>query len=475
MVVGSLAAAFLGGGYALHAKSGEILREVTLLREHLETTRQQAAMLARHTRELHEAVEQANEAKGVPDRSRSGDFAVLSALVRDIADSVAELDRRGERVESEIARLQGGERPRSGAYESGGRSAGAAGGAGAKSSGMMNAAAAHASPSPAMRENPRGFGESIPAHGMASSAMNSGAMVSNSMASNSMAPNRVGEPSRAVRQLVAAAIASDRFDVYLQRIVDLPQRRIRGYDVTLRPDGSDLGIANSEIRAAVEAVGHQLAFDRKLIIQTVRLARVFEKREREVLLFADISQRFLMSEAAFDDITALIEDAPLAPQRIILCLPQRFFAKAVAFEHEALRKLSELGFRFLVRDVESFDFDLAKLARAGVRWIRAGTGDFLAAVQGRDELMEVAASDFIALLERRKISFIAEHTADEESVAELLDLSVEFAQGPVFAPPQAVRADVLETSTPRPAHAPPPVESTPAPERRGLRDLARRA
>ncbi|HUN12962.1 MAG TPA: hypothetical protein PLE50_11940, partial [Rhabdaerophilum sp.] len=60
------------------------------------------------------------------------------------------------------------------------------------------------------------------------------------------------EAPRAVRQLVAAAIAADRFDLYLQRVVGLPQRRVRGYDVTLRPDGSDLWIPNSDIRQAVD-------------------------------------------------------------------------------------------------------------------------------------------------------------------------------------------------------------------------------
>jgi cyclic-di-GMP phosphodiesterase TipF (flagellum assembly factor) len=288
--------------------------------------------------------------------------------------------------------------------------------------------------------------------------------------------SRPAEPPRAVRQLVVAAIAADRFDLFLQRVVGLPQRRVRGYEVTLRPDGSDVLIPNSEIRQAVEAVGHQLSFDRKLMIQTIRLARVFERRERDVMLFVDVSHRFLMSEDAFDDINALVADAPLAPQRIVLSLPQRFFAKAVATEHEALRRLSELGFRFLLRDVETFEFDLSRLSRIGVRWIRASAGALLEAVETRDQIMEVAVADFVALLDRRKIAFIAESVGEEATVAELLDLGVAYASGAVFAPPQAVRADVLESemaSSAAPAPAARPVE--PGPERRGLRDIARRA
>jgi cyclic-di-GMP phosphodiesterase TipF (flagellum assembly factor) len=289
------------------------------------------------------------------------------------------------------------------------------------------------------------------------------------------APRQQGnaqEPPRAVRQLVAAAIAADRFDLFLQRVVGLPQRRLKGYDVTLRPDGSDLAIPNAEIRLAVEAVGHQLAFDRKLMIQAVRLARVFSQRERDVLLFVDISQRFLMSEAAFDDLEALIADVPQAPERIVLCLPQRFFRKAVAFEHEALRNLTKMGFHFMMRDIEDLDFDPGKLSQIGVRWLRMPAEALLAETQERETMFDVATADFVPLLARRKLAFMVDSVTDEPTIADLIDLNIEFAQGHAFSPPQAVRADVLEGNAAAPE---PPRPTEPPAERRSLRDLARRA
>ena len=467
LVVAALAAAFVGGGALLHVRSGDAIRELAVLREHLETTRQHAALLARHTRELrdafvHSAQKQFDRASsGQPSPAlsfdgltKTGDFAVLSALVRDIADSVADLDRRSEATESELAELrrqkQGGGRvapPSAPGWMAPAKLSAPEVSASTQRNGASSRDAGSASARPELRNIPAAADMS-----------------------------RQQEAPRAVRQLVAAAIASDRFDLYLQRVVGLPQRKTRGYDVTLRPDGSDLTIPNAEIRLAVDGVGHQLAFDRKLMIQAVRLARVFEKRERDVVLFVDISQRYLMSEAAFDELEALIADAPLAPQRIILCLPQRFFKKAVAFEHEALRNLSELGFRFQMRDVEDLNFDLARLSQIGVRWIRVESQRFIETVQNQDTLMDVAVADFVTLLNRRKISLIAENINDEHSVAELIDVNVEFAHGGVFAPPQAVRPDALDLTTITDS----PVEVTrgpepPQPERRGLRDLARRA
>ena len=440
LAVAGLSAAFAGGGAFLQMRGAALFREIDVLREHLDGTRQHAALLARHTRELREAFVHGSGEGGI----QPAEFATLSALVRDIADGVAELDRRTEATEEELALLR---RP-------GGHAATA----------MTRAAEPRPAP-----------GWVAPQRSAPAEAPRIAVPEERAVRDVPMAPRAAGsaqEPARAVRQLVAAAIAADRFDLYLQRVVTLPQRRLKGYDVSLRPDGSDVSIPNGDIRLAVEAVGHQLAFDRKLMIQAVRLARVFAQRERDVVLFVDISQRFLMSEAAFDDLEALIADVPQAPERIVLCLPQRFFRKAVAFEHEALRNLSKMGFGFMMRDIEDLDFDPGKLAQMGVRWLRMPAENLLAETQSRDTLFDVATADFVPLLARRRLAFMVDSVADEPTIADLIDLNIEFAQGLAFSAPQAVRADVLDNAPQQPD---PPRPTDPPAERRSLRDLARRA
>lgn len=451
LVVAALSAAFVAGGLVFHLRLRAACEELGLLRSHLESTRQHAALLARHTRELREAHSGAGE-NGVS----TTEFATLSALVRDLADNLSELDRRAEDVEREIADArrmtpQTAARPAT------------------PPPGWVSAPRPVASPAPAL---------SVPASAPAPAVSRPPERMEPVFEPDveAPAPRRAtvaapAEPSRAVRQHVAAAIAADRFDLYLQRVVGLPQRRTRAYDITLRPDGAPLTVPNGEIRASVEAVGHQLAFDRKLVIQAVRLARVFLQRDRDVLLFVDISQRYLMSEAAFEELEALLADVPRAAERIVLCLPQRFFTKAVAFENEALRNLARMGFSLMMRDVTELDLDLGKLSRLNVRWLRMDSSAFIRVAHENETLLEVASADFVTLLDRAKVTFIADGVSDESEIAELIDFGVEFAQGNAFAPPQAVRPDVLDAKvdTPRPA-----VGGASA-ERRGLRDLAKRA
>lgn len=451
LVVAALAAALVACIFALRASGLAVQDELALLRDHLETTRQQAAMLARMTREMRDAVVQ-HEAVAAPDRSE--EWAALSEIVRDIADEMSELDRRTEQVEGEVAALrrEGLAQPQA---------------ASRFTAAAPNAAPAPAAPVLARDIAPDEFGDALVAPTVPGLREIPGVPdLSN-----------FGEPPRAVRQLVAAAIAADRFELYLQRIVSLPQRKTRAYEVSLRPDGCDPRISTSDIRTAVEHVGHQLAFDRKLMVQAMRLARMFEQRQRDVTLVADLSQRYLLSEPAFDELRALVADAPNAPRRIVLSLPQRFFKKAIAVENEALRQLSEMGFRFMVREVTDYNFELPRLQQSNVRWMRMDANRLIAASQSEEQTLEVAAADFAALLGRRQISLLIEGVNDEVTVAELIDFNIAYAQGQVFAPPQAVRPEVLEEA---PAAAAPvartrTIEAQVTPERRGLRELARRA
>lgn len=436
LVVAALAAGVTAGGLYLRNRGQIVLEELTVLREHLEVTRQQAAMLARMTREMRDLVSE-QSGHGTSGENGQPTIAAMTEIVRDIADNLSDLDHRTDALESEVSLLRRDTamRPAAQTYWQ----------APAPVAPVPNVSEDIVA-RPALREMP-------PVPDLAS----------------------FGEPPRAVRQLVAAAIAADRFDLFLQRIVSLPQRKTRAYEVSLRPDGGDPRLSTGEIRMAVEHVGHQLTFDRKLMVQTIRLARMFEQRNRDVMLVADISQRYLLSEAAFDELRALVADAPGAPRRIVLSLPQRFFRKAVAVENEALRQLGDMGFRFMMREVTDFSFDLPRLQQADVRWVRLDAARLISAGQNDEMATDVAAADFAALLGRRQISLLVDGVADEAMVAELIDFNIAFAQGQVFAPPQAVRPEALDQQMAQGALRGTQPEPVAAPERRGLRELARRA
>lgn len=472
-----LVTALFAGGFVLAVFHHQrIAEDIRTLDENIEGTRQHVTLLARHTRELHDVFSQSMPGWPMPQASgavSADDFAVLSTLVRDLADSLSELDRKCEAMDlslEDLRRLQDGA-GRTASGTTGWVTAAKPTSAAKMMPGMKPAPqvtrqmprAVEAGSSPAYAQDGQGY--SSPAYAAPAPQMH--------MPEASPPNSHMGqEPSRAVRQLVAAAIAADRFELYLQRIVSLPQRKIRGYEIMLRPEGAEHSLDNGAIRAAVESVGHQLMFDRRMMVQAVRLARVFEKRGRDVLLYVDISQRFLMSRDALDEVASLMEEAPGIASRIVLCLPNRFFHKAASFERDALRELAGHGFTFMAREVDIGEIDFAALTSCAVRWMRIATADMMALAEVEETPLGFVAADIPAMLSRQNISLIVDHVYDEQTVAELLDMNVAYAQGVVFAPPQAVQAETFDI--PAPANAQNRPQPKPEPERRGLRDIARR-
>jgi hypothetical protein len=105
LVVAALAAGVTAGGLYLRNRSRIVLDELVVLREHLEVTRQQAAMLARMTREMRDIVsdQAGNDASGADGRPT---IAAMTEIVRDIADNLSDLDHRTDALESEISLLR---------------------------------------------------------------------------------------------------------------------------------------------------------------------------------------------------------------------------------------------------------------------------------------------------------------------------------------------------------------------------------
>jgi cyclic-di-GMP phosphodiesterase TipF (flagellum assembly factor) len=64
---------------------------------------------------------------------------------------------------------------------------------------------------------------------------------------------------------------------------------------------------------------------------------------------------------------------------------------------------------------------------------------------------ELGVRDFASALRREGIRLVAEHVEREEMVPVLTDLGVPLAQGFVFSPPRAVKAEVLGAPVPQPS------------------------
>ncbi|MBN9060927.1 MAG: hypothetical protein BGP06_16790 [Rhizobiales bacterium 65-9] len=285
------------------------------------------------------------------------------------------------------------------------------------------------------------------------------------------APAPAQPDRRAVDAALDRAIADGAFDLHLQPIVSLPQRRVKFYEAFAR-----LRAANDEdLHAALQSGGRTRlsAFDlaalRRLFVVTRRLA----KRNRDIAVFVRVSDRSIAEPEAL--ISALHGAQDLA-SHIVILMSQATARLLGGAGLARLRPLVDLGFGLGVDKIADLRLDPRTLFDHGVRYVKAPAGVFLS--DAARAPTEIDPRDLSRLLTRNGVQLIADGLDRENTVVEILDFEVRFGQGDAFSPPRPVKPDLLEplpeppvTPSAPAANDPPPAQ----PERVSYRSTLRRA
>jgi cyclic-di-GMP phosphodiesterase TipF (flagellum assembly factor) len=96
--------------------------------------------------------------------------------------------------------------------------------------------------------------------------------------------------------------------------------------------------------------------------------------------------------------------------------------------------------------------DFERLKTLGFRYVKVRAETLMSGMSNANAL--VAAEDLKALLGRHGLNLIAERVENEKAVVQLLDYSVDFAQGYLFGEPRPVREDSLKALEKLEASAP---------------------
>jgi cyclic-di-GMP phosphodiesterase TipF (flagellum assembly factor) len=242
----------------------------------------------------------------------------------------------------------------------------------------------------------------------------------------------------AVLGMVRAALEADRVDVFIQPIVSLPQRKVRSYEVFSRiraPDGGYL--EPSRYLALARKAGLAAAIDDLLLFRSVRLVRETERRQQSIGFFVNVSADTLSDDRFMGEFGDYLSEHQSLGTRLVFEVAQAEIA-AGRLKGEAVRRLRELGCRFSMDRVTSFDIDPEMLTVHDVRFVKLDAGMLLAIARrpgGHDNVLK-----FKRLIESRPIDVIAERIETEAQLVELLDLQIDFGQGFLFGEPYLSKA-----------------------------------
>ncbi|MCJ2010887.1 EAL domain-containing protein [Methylobacterium sp. J-092] len=277
-------------------------------------------------------------------------------------------------------------------------------------------------------------------------------------------------------EAVIAAFDGDGLEVHLQPLVTLPQRKVASYEALARLRLAGAVLTPEAFLPVLERHGRSTELDRRMLQRVATIARHLVGRGSEAAVAYGLSPLSLYEPGFLRGIARLVAAEPALAGRLVVALPQASWRNLDAEQAGAVAALKgRVGFT-LDRPAD-LRFDAAALAGYGVGQVKVPAGLLLRPGPARRSLSDIAIEDLVTALARAGIRLVATDVAAESDVPDLIDLDVPFAQGPVFAPPRPVRADVLAAQAPPVPSAPPTPDDPPepTPERRPFRAFLRRA
>ncbi len=247
-------------------------------------------------------------------------------------------------------------------------------------------------------------------------------------------------------QSVRVALEHSRVDLYLQPIVTLPQRKLRFYEALSRlraEDGSIIMPAQYATLAA--SAGLMPRVDNLLLFRCVQIVRRLAQKQRDIGVFCNISGDSLIDAEFFPQILEFMHRNRDLAGRVVLEFAQETVQHLGVDGEASLVELAQLGFALSMDQLESLEMDFAKLRRLGFRHIKVRARALLHGAENANAA--TAAVDLRKHLERYGLNLIAERVEDEDTVKQLLEVGIDFAQGYLFGTPRAVGDDWLRTLT----------------------------
>lgn len=258
--------------------------------------------------------------------------------------------------------------------------------------------------------------------------------------------------SDAIR-LIDEAISAKRYELFLQPIVTLPQRKVRSYQASVR-----LRTAEGEVllpedyRSLADDAGLMPGLDAEVLGRCVQIVRRLTARNRDVGLVCDLSGSSLADAAFATELIASLEAARSIAGSLVLGFSQATVRAMNALDVETLRSLSDKGFRFAMDGVRDLRVEPRDLADKGIRLVKVPASLMLARSAETGAAIHVA--DLSGLFLRYGIDLVVEDVETEAVVVDLLDYEVKLAQGALFSQPRPVRAEVMSTAEPAAAPVP---------------------
>lgn len=261
------------------------------------------------------------------------------------------------------------------------------------------------------------------------------------------APPEPAEPApdpaeEARKRAIIQAFREDRLEIHLQPVVSLPQRKTRFYEALarLRLDEQTLLEPDEFLPALAES---QLLpeLDGKVAARAAAVARHLVNRGSEGFVSCNLAAVSVRTPGFLRALGRILEAYPDILGRLAFEIPQRAWRMLDAEAAGALEQLRGKGAFFILDRATDMRLDPLSLADRGVAYAKLPARMLLDPQPSHG--LDFEPADLATVLNRAGIRLVAEKVEAESDVPDLIDIDIPLAQGYVFAPPRAVRPDIV--------------------------------
>jgi cyclic-di-GMP phosphodiesterase TipF (flagellum assembly factor) len=238
-----------------------------------------------------------------------------------------------------------------------------------------------------------------------------------------------------IRELILNAVHNNQIDVFIQKVVNLPQRKPRILEVFARIHaGEDIHVAASRYLEVAQKHDLMTAVDNLLLLRCLQMLRDTKDDTEALPCCLNITAATLHDSGFMNDLVTFLAQHKTLAARLIFELPQKELVDMDENITPILKGLSQLGCRFSMDHVESQRFNIHRLKAQHVRFIKLNAPWLIRESRSPGGLGRL--TNIKKQLDGFGIDMIVEKIESEEDLRELLDIGVDYGQGYLFGKPQ---------------------------------------
>lgn len=236
---------------------------------------------------------------------------------------------------------------------------------------------------------------------------------------------------------IAAAIAANQYEVYLDSIAGLADHKTRHFDITLRVKVEGGPAPDAEDCAALLGSGAGTRLDAAKLLRVAQIATRLSSRGASAALFARLTPEALVDDMVLETCAEIVgRDAGIGRQ-LVLAFRQAAVRAFTKDHWETLATLSENGLRFAVEELSDLAMDFDVLKERGFHFVKADAAALLAGMQAHDGI--ISPAEACRRFTDTGLSVIVTGVLDDATVAWALGLGAVYGQGSLFSTPRPVK------------------------------------